>query len=150
MDADMRNVQKLSRRIALALTLTLGLATIGCAGEMVPLGSGSTGGDDDSAEQPPPPPASNGGGAEATFNTTVKPLLTACAGCHANSGALGFLGAAGADGYYAALTGGDIIDTSAPASSVLLTHAHSPAGPPELDAAGKSAVQAWITEEAAP
>ena len=142
----MRNVQKVARRFALALSLTLGLAAVGCNGEMVPLGSSgpAASGDDDSTE---PPPAT-GGNAEATFNATVKPLLTACAGCHANTGALGFLGGTGESGYYAALTGGDVINTTTPASSVLLTHAHSPAGPPELDAAGKSAVSAWITEEA--
>lgn len=140
----MRNVQKVARRIALALTLSLGLAGVGCAGEMVPLGSSGAAGDDDTTT---PPPAT-GGNAEATFNTTVKPLLAPCSGCHANAGALGFLGAAGESGYYAALTGGDLIDKTAPASSELLTHAHSPAGPPELSAAGKSAIQAWITEEA--
>jgi mono/diheme cytochrome c family protein len=147
MDADMTNVQKVARRIALALTLTVGLAAMGCAGEMVPLGSSSAAGDDDDTTQPPPD-AGGGGGGEATFNASVKPLLTACAGCHANSGALGFLGAAGEAGYYAAISASDVIDKTTPASSVLLTHAHSPAGPPELDAAGKSAVQAWITEEA--
>jgi mono/diheme cytochrome c family protein len=145
MDAVMRNVQKVARRIALALSLMLGLAAMGCAGEMVPLGSSAPAGGDDDSTVPPP---SDSGGAEATFNASVKPLLTACAGCHGNTGALGFLGGAGPSGYYAALTGSDVIDTTTPANSVLLTHTHSPAGPPELDAAGKSAVQAWITEEA--
>jgi mono/diheme cytochrome c family protein len=146
----MRNALSLSRRIALALSLTLGLAAMGCAGEMVPLGSSSPSGDDD--DSPPPPQADAGGGAtpESTFNANVAPLLTTCAGCHANAGTLGFMGAGGPTGYYAAITASDVIDTTTPASSVLLTHAHNPAGPPELDSAGKSAVQAWITEEAAP
>ena len=139
----MRNVQKVARRFALALSLTLGLAAVGCSGEMVPLGSSAAAGDDDSTQ---PPPAS--GGAEATFNTSVKSLLTACAGCHGNTGAIGFLGGSDPSGFYAAITASDVINTTTPATSVLLTHTHSPAGPPELDAAGKSAVQAWITEEA--
>jgi mono/diheme cytochrome c family protein len=148
MDADMRNVQKVARRISLALTLVLGLAAVGCNGEMVPLGSsGPAAGDDDDTTEPPPV---TGGNAEATFDANVKPLLGTCSGCHGVTGALGFLGVAGPSGYYAAITASDVIDTAAPANSVILTHTHAQSGLPELDAAGKSAVQAWITEEATP
>jgi hypothetical protein len=133
--------------LAFMLVLGLALAGAGCYGTMEPLGGGggddTTGGDDDT---------SGGGGAEATFNSDVKPLVGGCAGCHGGAAPVstGFLGAAGESGYYAALKSSTVVSLAAPASSVLITHTHVAAGYPELDATGKSKVQAWLEAEAAP
>jgi len=135
----MRNLQ-----IALALVVTLGFSATACTGEMVPLGGGGvSAGDDDGDDTSNQPPA----GAEATFNSTVKSLLTSCSGCHANTTAIGFLGGGGDSGYYAALMASDVIDEAAPASSTLLTHTHSPGTGVEFDATQRAAVLSWIQAE---
>ncbi len=140
----MRTLDKLVRRIGLALTLAIGLTTAACTGSMVPLGSAGGGGDDDAIV---PPPGNQPSAAETTFNTDVKPLLSACAGCHAGAPPLGFLGSAGESGYYDAIVASTVIDKTTPASSKLIVHTHaSPAA--ELDATGKQSVETWIQQEA--
>ena len=155
----MNTLQMVARRFAFALLLTVGLTSLGCAGEMVPLGGGSSAGDDDSTvgddDSTPPPPQADAGTTqpppgqtpEDLFNSTVKPLMATCNACHQGTTApLGFLGTAAT--MYETLKASDVISISSPASSTLLTHVHSAAGYPELDAAGHSAVSAWITAEA--
>jgi hypothetical protein len=147
----MNNWQMLARRIALALTLTLGLVATGCYGSMEPLGQ--SGGGDDDAPPPAATPDAGGGGpsaAETTFNTDVKPIMAKCAGCHAGATpvANGFLGANGEAGYYAAIKASNVVSLTTPDSSVLLTHTHLGGGGAEFDATEKSKVQAWLEQEA--
>jgi hypothetical protein len=153
----MNTLQMVARRFAFALLLTVGLTSLGCAGEMVPLGGGSSTGDDDSTvgddDSTPPPPQADAGTPpqgqtpEELFTSTVKPLFTACNACHQGTAPPnGWLGTAAT--MYETIKASNVISISSPASSTLVTHVHSAAGYPELDDAGHAAVTAWITAEA--
>ncbi len=123
-----------------AWLIALSFLTVACTGSMVEIG-GDPGGDDDG-------PA--GLTAQELFTENVKPMLTACGGCHSGATPLatGFLGAGGDTGYYAAITTSAMVNMTTPATSVLYTHAHSPAGPPEFTPAQKTEVLGWLEQEA--
>jgi mono/diheme cytochrome c family protein len=133
-------------RIQMQFAAIVAMALLGaCVGDIEP-----PDGDDSSSDGDPP---ITGDTARALFDSTVKPLLSKCAGCHVGptvDATNKFLGNAGEGGYYTALTndravtGGFIADSATMLSKGV--HA-SGAAPAWLDDE-KNKIIAWLNKEA--
>lgn len=127
-----------SRRVGSALGLVLGGLVLmgGCGGTLSGRDDGGTGPVEKTAME--------------LFDETVVPILKGrCSACHAGTAAdpPKFLGSAGEGGYYAALTGGSLVNYAAPASSALLNKGAHAGGGPAFTAGEKSTISAWLSKE---
>jgi hypothetical protein len=92
---------------------------------------------------------SSGLSARQLFDTTILPMLGACAQCHAGTNPAGgpkFLGVDG-NAYYASLVSDARFVNNVPQSSLLITHKHAPGEGPDLNQTQSNNVVAWITQE---
>lgn len=134
-------------RTLVPLVLAAGLA--GCVGTLEPVDVGGGGGGDDTGDD-----GGGGGAAEASFNSSVAPLLNAaCANCHAGTPGttpLKFLGNAGTTGYYDVLTiEAAVIADFTPTCALVLKGAHADGNARAWTQLEKDTIIAWLNAEAA-